>query len=103
MKFTYSALHHQHAPEHIMVRGTMAPNLEAPVRAETLLKQLCAQGHEQVSPQGWGQKWIAAVHDAGYLEFLSTAHERWRQLPNATPVIHPHASLEGVTRTRTAN
>lgn len=100
MKFTYSALHHQHAPEHIMVRGTMAPNLESPVRAETLLRQLCAQGHEQVSPQGWGQEWIAAVHDADYLEFLSTAHERWRQLPNATPVIHPHAFAHYSSRRR---
>ena len=83
-----------------MVRGTMVPNLEAPARADALLKQLLAQDHEQVAPQGWGQEWIAAVHDAGYLEFLSTAHERWRELPNTTPLIHPHAFAHYSSRRR---
>ena len=100
MKFTFSSLHREHAPEQIMVRGTMVPNLEAPARADALLKQLLAQGHEQVAPQDWGQEWIAAVHDAGYLEFLRTAHERWRQLPNATPLIHPHAFAHYSSRRR---
>lgn len=50
-----------------MVRGTMVPNLETPARADALLAQLLAQGHEQVKPQGWGQEWIAAVHEASYL------------------------------------
>lgn len=91
LKFTFSPNHRQHAPEEIIVRGTMVGNLESPARAEALRAQLLSQGHEQVEPKNWGHEWIGAVHDAGYLEFLSTAHERWRQLPNATPLIHPHA------------
>lgn len=100
MKFTYSPAHHEHAPAQIIVRGTLVPNLESPARADALLAQLIAKGHEKVLPQGWDQKWIAAVHDAGYLEFLETAHARWRQLPNATPLIHPHAFAHYSSRRR---
>lgn len=100
MKFTFSPSHRRHAPQEIIVRGTLVPNLESPARADALLAQLLAQGHEQVAPQGWDQQWIAAVHDAGYLDFLSNAHARWRVLPNATPLIHPHAFAHHSARRR---
>jgi acetoin utilization deacetylase AcuC-like enzyme len=100
VKFTFSPAHHRHAPEEIMVRGMMKPNLEVPARADALLARLEARGHEKVLPQGWDQRWIAAVHDAGYLAFLETAYPRWRELPNATPLIHPHAFAHYSSRRR---
>lgn len=100
VKFTYSPTHHQHAPAEIIVRGTLVRNLESPERADALLAQLTSQGHEKVLPRGWDQRWIAAVHDAGYLAFLESAHERWRALPNATPLIHPHAFAHYSSRRR---
>lgn len=100
MKFTFSPTHRQHAPQEIIVRGTLVPNLESPQRADALLERLQAQGHDLVTPQEWDMDWIAAVHDAGYLEFLETAHARWRALPNATPLIHPHAFAHYSARRR---
>ncbi|MDZ4358022.1 MAG: histone deacetylase family protein, partial [Variovorax sp.] len=82
------------------VRGTVARNLETPARAEALLAPLLAQGHAQQVPGAWDQTWIAAVHDAGYLEFLETAYPRWQALPNASRFIHPHAFAHYSSRTR---
>lgn len=100
MKFTFSPSHQLHAPDEIIVRGTVVRNLETPARAEALLARLLAQGHAQQAPGAWDQTWIAAVHDAGYLEFLETAYPRWQALPNASCLIHPHAFAHYSSRTR---
>ena len=100
MKFTYSQLHQLHAPDEIVVRGTVKSNLECPARAEALRSGLLADGHEQVAPQGWDRRWIAAVHDLGYLGFLETAYERWAKLPNASRLIQAHAFAHYSARTR---
>lgn len=100
MKFTFARTHQLHAPEEIIVRGTVVRNLESPARAEALLAQLVAQGHQEIPVQGWDMQWIAAVHDAGYLEFLASAHARWQLLPNATPLIHAHAYAHHSARAR---
>lgn len=91
MKFTFSPEHQQHAPEEIMIRGTWVQNLESPARANALRAQLLSDGHEEISPRSWERKWISAVHDPDYLNFLETAYERWCVLPQATPLIHAHA------------
>jgi len=90
VKFVCSPVHHQHAPPEIVLYGKPRPFLESPQRADALLACLQALGHAPVAPQGWGMDWIAAVHDAGYLNFLETAYVRWQALPNASTVIHPH-------------
>ncbi|MFZ2294760.1 MAG: histone deacetylase family protein [Polaromonas sp.] len=100
MKFTFSPLHQLHAPDEIVVRGTLVRNLESPARAEALLSTLLAQGHENVAPEGWDRRWISAVHDLGYLGFLETAYARWQTLPNASRLIHAHAFAHYSSRTR---
>lgn len=90
MKFTFSPDHRLHAPAQIITRGVFVQNLESPARADALVAELRAKGHEEIAPQGWDMQWIADVHDAGYLQFLETAYERWRALPNATELVHPH-------------
>lgn len=100
MKFTFSPSHRSHAPQEIIVRGTVVRNLESPARADALLDRLLAQGHTQVTPQGWDLQWIEAVHDAGYLEFLATAFSRWKLLPKASELIHPHAFAHYSSRRR---
>ena len=100
MKFTFSPHHQLHAPEEIVVRGTLVRNLESPARAEALLSTLLAQGHEKLAPQGWDRRWISAVHDLGYLGFLETAYTRWQTLPNASRLIHPHAFAHYSSRIR---
>lgn len=100
MKFTFSPSHRSHAPQEIIVRGTVVRNLESPARADALLDRLLSQGHTQVTPQGWDLQWIEAVHDAGYLEFLATAFARWKTLPKASELIHPHAFAHYSSRRR---
>ncbi len=100
MKFTFSPHHELHAPDEIVVRGTLVRNLESPARAETLLSTLLAQGHEKREPQGWDRRWISAVHDLGYLGFLETAYARWQTLPNASRLIHAHAFAHYSSRIR---
>ncbi len=100
MKFTFSALHQSHAPESIVLRGANVQSLEVPARALRLRDTLQKLGHTEVPVRDWGMRWISAVHDLAYLEFLSTAHERWVRLPNAGSVVyahaHPHRSLTTV-------
>lgn len=100
MKFTFSPLHQLHAPNEIVVRGTVVPNLESPARAEALLASLLAEGHERVTPEGWDGRWISAVHDLGYLGFLESAYERWQTVPNASRLIHAHAFAHHSARVR---
>lgn len=100
MKFTFSPTHHLHAPEEIIVRGTVVQNLELPARADALLSGLLVRGHEQVAPGHWDRRWISAVHDLGYLGFLETAFERWQAVPNASRLIHAHAFAHYSSRVR---
>lgn len=100
MKFTHSIHHRLHAPQEIVVRGMAVPNLESPARAEALLAALQSAGHELVATGEWPRRWISAVHDVGYLQFLETAHARWRAVPNASPVVQAHAFAHHSARTR---
>ncbi len=100
MKFTYSPLHHAHAPQQIVVRGTVAQNLEMPARADALRQRITALGHEELAAARWDRRWISAVHDVDYLVFLETAFARWSALPNASPAIHAHAFAHHSARAR---
>ena len=100
LKFTYSPDHYSHAPQEIIVRGNAVSSLESPARAEVLRDHLLTHGHVEVRPHGWDQTWIADVHDAGYLAFLESAFLRWKRLPNASSVIHPHAFAHYSSRRR---
>lgn len=100
MKFTFSPSHQLHAPDEIIVRGTVVRNLESPARADALLAGLLAKGHQQVAPGDWERSWISSVHDLGYLDFLETAYARWQALPNASRLIHAHAFAHHSARVR---
>ncbi len=77
MLFTFNDAHHHHAPPTILIRGNPIPNHEQPVRLERLKAELLRGEHELLQSQPYPRKWIAAVHDVGYLSFLETAHSRW--------------------------
>jgi len=78
MLFTFNDGHHQHAPATILIRGNPIPNHEQPVRLERLKAQLLAENHTLRQSRPYPRKWVAAVHDVGYLSFLETAHSRWK-------------------------
>ena len=74
-----------HAPSRFLVRGEWKPCPEIPRRGEVLAAAAREAGHEIVEPAAHGAAPWAAVHGADYLEFLETAHARWRALPGTGP------------------
>lgn len=80
----------QHNPSGFLVNGVMQPNPEMPERMERLLAGVATGGHDVHTPMDHGLGPIAAVHTPAYLKFLSTVHERWARIPDATPEIFPN-------------
>jgi acetoin utilization deacetylase AcuC-like enzyme len=101
MQIIFSDAQMSHAPQRFLVRGEWKPCPEKPERASLLLTGL--QRHEatyEIIAPDWlsadtTRDAIAAVHDARYLQFLQTAHQRWRDLPGSadlvTPNMHPRS------------
>ena len=76
----------------------MVPCFERPQRAAIVRDALHDAGHSFVGPQACPRELIARVHTPSYLEFLSTAHERWRgegrdgdAVPHTWPASRPGA------------
>lgn len=73
----YAPQHALHATDQITVKGQPWPTEELPVRAELIRQAVIdAQLGEIISPQDFGMPPIQAVHDAGFLEYLQTAHAK---------------------------
>lgn len=76
-----------------MVLGRISQPLENPDRMSVFASALGALGLLPTTPRPADRSALAAVHDAGFLSFLETAHTRWAALPNAgdelLPNIHP--------------
>ncbi|MEL7258644.1 MAG: histone deacetylase family protein, partial [Pseudomonadota bacterium] len=86
-------------PQNFLHQGVIKPSPESPARIELLLNGAKDAGGDIHSPPDAGLAPIAAVHDARYLTFLQTIHERWRVLPGAAPEVipnvHPRARTDG--------
>ena len=72
-----------HAPTHELHNGAFVPYSETPARAEAL----CAGLSEVEQPADHGEAPILAVHDEGYVDFLKTAHGKWREAGRPGDVI----------------
>lgn len=103
MQVFYAAQQALHAPDHIVVRGRVAPNLETPARAASLRDTVVALGHACAAPRDHGVDILREVHDPDYLDFLASAAERWQRLPNAGPLVHAHAFPHPSHRRRPAS
>jgi acetoin utilization deacetylase AcuC-like enzyme len=94
MQLFFSADQLLHRPRQFMVRGRIAAPLENPDRVNAIAEALIAAGLVLAAPGDAGDEAILAVHDAGYLRFLDTAHARWAALPDTAaellPNIHPY-------------
>lgn len=95
MKVFYAEEQRRHYPESYLVNGVFHPNPEQPARIDRLLYGAKAAGCAIERPPDCGMAPILAVHDARYVKFIETAHERWRRIKGAssavTPNIHPVA------------
>lgn len=83
MNVYYSETHAAHAPPfEIFDGGEKVANFEVPQRMERILAALRADGRfEILPPDDFGLEPIRAVHEEGYLSFLSTAFEEWMSTP----------------------
>ena len=72
-----------HAPTQELHNGAFVPYVETPARAEAL----CAGMTEVEQPADHGEAPILAVHDAGYVDFMKTAHGKWREAGRPGDVI----------------
>jgi len=92
MKVVHSPLHARHDGGLELHRGELVPCFEEPARAELILAALREAGLEVVGPRDHPVEAVHAVHDPAFVEFLRTAHARWRAagregslLPGAFP------------------
>src|SRR5690606_21019511 len=89
----YAPQQERHDPRTFIFRGQVTQSPEQAERAHVFLKAAKAAGHDVRAPEDRGEAPIRAIHDAGYVDFLKTAHADWSALPNAsaeiTPNVHP--------------
>lgn len=86
-----SAVHAQHDPDQFGPMPAGRPYLDKKIRAENLLATIHRLGHSVAHAPDHGMAPIAAVHDAGYLEFLRTGFDRWQEGPGAGPIMRAWA------------
>jgi acetoin utilization deacetylase AcuC-like enzyme len=99
MKVVYSDRHRLHDPAGFISAGQMKPSPECPERAARLIAAVERAGLEVVAPDEHGSDAIAAVHPAGYLDFLENGIAEWRALASASaeiiPNVHPGRHMAG--------
>lgn len=81
MKTFYHPSQKLHHPQTYLSRGQMRTPQEVPQRVDGILQGLDRLGLTVQAPVDHGLEPIAAVHDAGYLAFLQSAHQQWKQIP----------------------
>ncbi|HZZ85168.1 MAG TPA: histone deacetylase family protein [Anaeromyxobacteraceae bacterium] len=92
MRVVHSALHARHDGGKELYRGELVPCFESPARADLILRAVQRAGFEVSEPRALSAEALLGVHDAGFVEFLRTAHREWRatgrggfMLPSAFP------------------
>ena len=79
MKIYYSDKHRRHNPSfEVFDGGQRVPYLETPDRMDKILAALGKTDWAEITePENFGLDPILAVHDPGYINFLSTAWDEW--------------------------
>jgi len=81
MKCFYHPAQKLHYPNTYLSRGQMRKPQEIPERIDAMLEGLRRLNLPVTQPKDHGIEPLLAVHDKGYLEFLKSAHQRWKQIP----------------------
>jgi acetoin utilization deacetylase AcuC-like enzyme len=88
MKVVHSDEHLAHHPNQVFLGGRMESCHEVPARTAAVAEMLAARELGPIiAPSDFGQAPVAAVHDAEYLEFLSTVWSEWRAAGRDTDVM----------------
>jgi len=79
MLTVYNEDHRLHDGGQELLGGALVRTLETPTRADAVLarvREIRLGG--VLPPRKWGVDPVLRVHSPGYLQFLSTVHDRWR-------------------------
>jgi acetoin utilization deacetylase AcuC-like enzyme len=95
MQVIHDAGHARHYPKNFLVAGAPQPNPEVPRRAEVLLQAAVAAGHRAVPAEPHDRSYVARIHTPEYLRFLETVHQRWKEIPGASPEVIPNMHPRG--------
>lgn len=97
MKCFHAAEQALHAPASELNRGVMGAPFEAVSRTAKVSQALAEAGFSPPqAPDIFPDAMVERVHDAGFLEFLRTAHDEWRALGrqgDAQPMCWPGTSM----------
>ena len=85
--------HAEHAPAFEIFRGDRVPCFESPRRAEVVLDELTARGHEVRQPTIDSGALLAKVHTGRYLAFLEGAWSQWLALDPDHAGVQPFPSV----------
>ena len=89
----YSPQHALHAPAFEFFRGERVPCFESPARADFVLAELQARGHEIRAPRVDSSDVIAQIHTPRYLTFLQSAWAQWVALDANNVTAQPFPSV----------
>jgi len=97
MKTVFSEDHRLHFGKYELIDGSFVTPFECPQRMDTIMQQVEAAGFDEViAPQDFGLDPIARVHDGDYIDFMRTAHDRWKKThgeTDAMPICWPNRTL----------
>ena len=89
----FSPHHRLHAPTFEFFRGDKVPCFESPARADFVLAELQARGHEVRAPHVDSAAVLAQVHSPRYLAFLESAWAQWVAVDSANAARQPFPSI----------
>jgi len=89
----HSSLHLGHAPAHEYYRGELVPCFEKPARAQFVLDELKARGHEIREPSSDSRAVIEQIHSPRYVAFIESAWAQWLALGAANAGVQPFPSV----------
>ena len=89
MKAVFSALQLGHSPTRFLSRGNIVTSPDQPERARMLLEGARQADARICAARRFDASIYDGIHDKEYLDFLTTAFNRWQQLEGAGPELMP--------------
>jgi acetoin utilization deacetylase AcuC-like enzyme len=89
----FSPHHALHSPSFEFFRGDKVPCFESPARADFIMAELQARGHEVRAPHVDSTPVLAQVHSPRYLAFLESAWAQWVAVDAANAARQPFPSI----------
>ena len=88
MKIVFSEDHILHFGKYELIGGSFVTPFECPQRMDYIMQQVEDTGlGEVIPPRDFDLDSIARVHDADYIEFMQTAHDKWKEIHGDTDAL----------------